>query len=215
MEDPAKSRPDPERYKLPWELPGEASGNSQYETPKQPIQAKQDAVPSLVNPTQTPEQTYFEQPLDIQSEKPRSKTKIIIIIVAVIGALLLLGAGVLGFLIFQGVKDSSQVQQKVTSFLQYVSDSDLESAYKLTSDEFKQSTTFEDFNSETSLYKSQYSDFQKLDQTGFFIEAESGRPTTYKYSGTITYTEGDEGEVEAILIKEDGEYKIQYIYVTR
>ena len=213
MEDPAK--PQPKKYKLPWELPGEASGNSPYETPKQPIQAEQDAISSLVTPTQPPEQSFVQQQPDIQPEKPKSKTKIIIIIVAIVGTLLLLGAGVVGFLIFQGVKDSSLVQQKVTSFLQYVSSSDLESAYKLTSDEFKQSTTFEDFNSETSLYKSQYSDFQKLDQTGFFIEAESGRPTTYKYSGTITYTEGDKGEVEAILIKEDGEYKLQYIYVTR
>ena len=150
------------------------------------MHAEQDASASLVTPTQPPEHSYVQQQPDIQPEKPKSKTKIIISIVAIVGTILLLGAGVVGFLIFQGVKDSSQVQQKVTSFLRYVSSSDLESAYKLTSDEFKQTTTLESFNSEISLYKSQYSDFQKLDQTCFFIEAESVRPTTYEYAGTIT-----------------------------
>lgn len=193
---------EPSKYKLPWELPSEASKNPRPETFSSPT-----------NPAITPQQTQ-PQPSDLQPDKPSSKSKIIIVLV-IFGLFLLVGAGIFGFLIFKGIEESSQAQLKLTSFLRHVSNNDLGSAYNLTSSEFKQVTTLENFEEEINLYKAQYSDFQKLEQTGFNIEAQTGRPTTYQYSGIIKYTDGDEGEVEAILIKEEGDYKVQYIYVAR
>jgi uncharacterized protein HemX len=186
--------------------------------PSQPPQA-QPQVPSTPTPTppapiQTPPQILTQQPVAPEPEvpKPKSKLKLILIVIAV---LVFLGVVFFGFLLFQGVKDAPQVQYKVTSFMQNVSDGNLESAYGLASKEFKQTTSLTEFEKSVSLYKHQYSDFQKQDQTGFSVESQSGQPTLYQYTGIITYTDGDQGDIDATLVKEAGEYKIQYIEVIR
>ena len=175
-----------------------------------PVQSPQTSQTPLE--TQTPQQVYTQQPTDPQLEKPKSKSKLKIVLI-VIGVLVLLGVFSIGLLVFKGVRDAPQVQQKVTFFLQNVSNNELETAYDLTSDEFKQSVTKEDFEKSMSLFKAQYSGFQKQEQVGFNVEATSGNPTLYQYSGVITYSNGDQGELEATLVKEEGEYKIQFIHV--
>jgi hypothetical protein len=120
-----------------------------------------------------------------------------------------------GFLLFQGLKDAPQIQSKVTFFMQYVSKDNLNSAYDLTSKEFKKTYSLEEFENLISTFKYQYSDFEKQKQTGFTVESVSGQPTLYQYLGEITYTDGDKGGIDATLVKEEGEYKIQFIDVTR
>lgn len=186
------------KYKLPWEIPNEVSEDSKSGESHQPIIVEKTVVPTPSSLT----------------KKSNSKTKIIIIVTIVV-ALLIVGAGVIGFLVFQGIQEASHVQQKITIFLKHTSKGDFESAYQLTSTEFKQTTTFVDFKSDITSLPGHYSDFENLEQTGFYIEAKSGQPTVYQFSGIITYINGDEGDVETTLIKEDGEYRIQNMYVTR
>lgn len=157
------------------------------------------------SPNLTPSQPSYLQP-----EKPNSKWKKIFLIV---GIFILLGVGSLGFLIFQGFKDAPEVKQKVTTFLQYVSNNDLDGAYSLTSSEFQKVSPREDFTKAMNLFKAQYSGFKEQTQTGFRIEANTGEPTQYQYRGEITYSDEDKGEVNATLIKEGGEYKIRGIKV--
>ncbi|OGH10354.1 MAG: hypothetical protein A2857_05590 [Candidatus Levybacteria bacterium RIFCSPHIGHO2_01_FULL_36_15] len=172
-----------------------------------PSQAQ--STSSIPTPNQVSQQNYV-QPAYTQPEKPKSKWKKILAIFAV---LILLGVALFGYLIFQGIKDAPQVQQKVTSFLSDVSNNDLETAYNLTSAQFKESTSKEDFTKARTLFKAQYAGFKEQKQTGFSVEANAGQPTLYKYSGAITYTDGDQGELSATLVKENGEYKILGIKV--
>lgn len=177
--------------------------------PQTPISQEQNTSPSATY-TATPQPVYPQQPVYMQPEKPKSKWKKALIR---IGILVLLLGLLFGYLILQGVKDAPKVQQKVTNFLQLVSNNDLETAYTLTSTQFKESTPKEDFIKAMSLFKAQYSGFKEQKQTGFSVEVNAGQPTLYKYSGTITYLDGDQGELAAVLLKEDGEWKILSIRV--
>jgi hypothetical protein len=78
-------------YKLPWEVPGEASKNSESERPQQPIQVEQTATPSPTTPTQTPEQTFAQQEPVIQPEKKKSKSKLILVLSIFVVSLLIVG----------------------------------------------------------------------------------------------------------------------------
>lgn len=137
--------------------------------------------------------------------KSNSKWKKILLIIF---GLFLLGGGLLGFLIYQGVKDAPQVQQEITTFLTTVSEGKYENAYSQTSSKFKEATSYEDFVKAMGLFKAQYSGFKEVSQTGFNIESNAGQPTVYSYSGTVMYDDGDQGQVAANLIKEDKEWKI-------
>lgn len=184
--------------------------NAENLTQQTPIAQGQNIPPSTAPYSPPPQPVYSQQPTYMQPEKPKSKWKKVL---AIVGVLILLLMGLFGYLIFQGVKDSPQVQQKVTSFLNDVSNNDLDTAYNLTSTQFKESTSKEDFTKAMTLFKAQYTGFKEQKQTGFSVEANAGQPTLYKYSGAITYTDGDQGELAATLVKENGEWKILGIKV--
>ena len=47
-----------------------------------------------------------------------------------------------------------------------------------------------------------------MSQTGFEISEETGEDTMYVYTGIVTYDNGDEGQLEAVLVKVNDEWKI-------
>jgi len=149
-------------------------------------------------------------PTTIEPVKSKSSWKKILVIIVVV---FLVGLGFFSYLLFQGVKDSPEVKQKVTSFLQNVSDNNLDTAYSLTSNDFKRATPKEDFVKSMQIFKAQYSGFKEQNQTGFKIVTNAGKPTQYQYTGEITYTDGDTGDLYATLIKENDEWRIYSIVV--
>jgi flagellar basal body-associated protein FliL len=179
-------------------------------TPIQPNFSQPLPPDTVPTPPPTPIQTQPLPPPPVETPKPKSKWKKILLI---IGIIFLIGVAGLGYLLFQGVKDAPQVSAQVSSFMQFVSTGDFSDAYSLTSSQFKNSLSQQDFNSAMISFKAQYSGFQSQKQTGFSVEANAGQPTLYKYTGAITYDNGDEGMVTANLVKEDGGWKILYIKV--
>jgi len=178
----------------------------------QPNQVTSQPISSdpVSSPPPAPIQTQSLSPPPVETAKPRSKPNKILLI---IGILFLLGVAVVGYLMFQGIKDAPQVKAEVSSFMQLVSNGDLTNAYSLTSSQFKDSVSPEDFDSAMNSFKAQYSGFQDQKQTSFSVEAKTGQPTLYKYSGVVTYDNGDKGEVTAALVKEGGSWKILNIKV--
>ncbi len=87
-------------------------------------------------------------------------------------------------------------------------------AYALTTQTFQQSVSEEGFFQVMQQDKPQYSGFRGLTQTGFRVVANAGQPVLYEYSGSITYDNGDIGQVAATLSNESGQYEIQGINVT-
>lgn len=118
-----------------------------------------------------------------------------------------------GSLFTQSLDAGPKVKLIVGSFMQSVSSGDLNNAYALTSTEFQKSLPRADFDSAMNTFGAQYSGYKEQKQTGFSIQANVGEPTIYKYSGEITYEDGDKGEVEASLVKEANDWKIVYIKV--
>jgi hypothetical protein len=173
-----------------------------------PVQPETSQIPPsetvTVTPvsTQPPPQPNFDIP-----KKPKLTFKKILLI-----AILLIFGG-LAFLFFQGVKEAPQVKAKVTNFMQLVSTNDFNSAYAQTSSLFKETISMNDFVNTMITFKAQYSGFKEQSQTGFSVEAKAGKPTQYKYSGVITYDDGDKGEVQAVLVKENGDWKFNSVKV--
>ncbi|MBM3250892.1 MAG: hypothetical protein FJZ07_01490 [Candidatus Nealsonbacteria bacterium] len=146
----------------------------------------------------------------VQFQKPKSKLKKVLI---VIGVIILLVAVLFGYFMFQGVKEGPIVERQVTLFLQYISDNNFEAAYDLTSSTLQNVQTFDEFKKVFSMLEAHYSGFNSQRKTGFKIEQMVGKPTLYHYSGLIEYTDGDQGNVRATLVKENDEWKIQTIHV--
>ena len=145
-----------------------------------------------------------------QPQKPKSKLKKVLLVA---GSVVLLVAVWLGYLMFQGVKEGPIVEQQVTSFLQHISDNNLEKAYDLTSSTLQEVQTFGEFKRTMFVFEAQYSGFNSQTKTWFQIEQNVGQPTLYHYFGLINYTDGDQGNVRATLVKEKNEWKIQAINV--
>ncbi len=177
---------DPIQYVPPWKIPPDGSVTQEPGVPQQPT----------------------------QNERPKTKLKFKIIL-AIIGSLVLVVVVFFGFILFQGLKDAPQIKLKLTSFMRYVSEDNLEFAHNLTSKEFKRTYSLKEFEELISTYEYQYSDFENQKQTGFSVESVSGQPTLYQYLGEVTYTNGDKGDIDSTLVKEDGEFKIQFIDVIR
>lgn len=178
------------------------------QTPQPVLSQTNLAIQPQNNPDPLQSQTFTT--VHPEPKKRSLLKKILIFIVS----LIILIAIVAGFFIFKGFKDAPQVQDKVTSFMEYASLEKYSDAYSLTSKAFKNMTSLDDFTRILSLYKAQYSGFQSQEQSGFYIQSNTGQPVQYQYTGDITYSGGDLGVVKAVLIKEGGEYKISSIFVT-
>jgi len=159
------------------------------------------------------QQTQTDIPLTTteSTSKPRSRIKKILLIIGIVIAVF---AVVFGLLIFKGFKDKPLVEAKVVEYMQLVSNQEFEKAYNdIASERFKAQITLEKFIEATELFEPQYSGFQKLEFASFSVRKNSGAPTIYEYSGIITYSNGDKGELSAFLEQENGEYKIDGINV--
>ncbi len=165
--------------------------------------------PVAVKPPVIPPQP--SNPATMIKRKSRTSVKKLL---GIIGGIIILIITGFGFLLYQGYKDGPEVAKSVTGFIQYVADKNIDQAYLLTSTEFKKTYPKEEFTKSMDLLEAQYSGFSEQKQTGFRIEANIGQPTLYKYSGTISYIDGDQGSIVANLIKEEGSYRIQWIEIT-
>lgn len=172
-------------------------------------------LPSSTAPAPVPQTTSVQSVVyrqtDTELPKPKSKLKKILAIMVV---LFLFVASGFSYAMLQGTKDSPKVKANITSFLRYVSDNDLDSAYLLFSSKVKETIPKDDFIRTMNAFKAQYSGFESQEQTGFSIEKNVGQPTMFNYSGVITYDDGDKGNISAILVKDDGEWKIYNIEVS-
>lgn len=154
-------------------------------------------------------------PLRPPEAKPsKSKRKIILLLAGIIIAF---AAAIFGYFVLPwiqtGFREADLAEKQLILMLELVSDKKFEKAYGLMSQKVQEAQSQEEFSKALLELGAQYSEFKALAQTGFQAEVKSGQPTTYNYSGIITYTDGDEGDIEATLVKENGEWKIHYVYV--
>lgn len=178
------------------------------------LSAQETSSPPVQNPTPTGNSSNI--PIStppLSPERPRSKLKKAL---AIIVGVVLVIAGITGYFLFQVFQEDPKVAPTVTSFLQDVSDDDLESAYAFTSDKFKEGVLFEDFAEfvSTPLGQALFTEFEEQNQTEFKVEISLRGPTLYRYIGTITYTDGNQGDLEVTLVKEEGEWKIFWVDVS-
>ncbi len=134
----------------------------------------------------------------------------------IIGALILLGAVLFGYIFYMGRSRGPEISEQATKFLSLASDFDAENAHDFFSDELKRAVSFEDFANDIDSYFYRL-DFVSQEQTGFyfFIGMPESAPYNifklrrfYEYDGVVTYARGQEGTINAVFIREDGQWKI-------
>lgn len=129
-----------------------------------------------------------------------------------ISLLFVAGISLFMYLFYQSVQNAPVMQQKVTTFLTAVSNKDYGSAYQLSSTNFQKLFTLDVFSKDMEIFKAQYSGFASVKQTNVSFYISIGQPAQYTYTGTITYNDGDIGDVQATFVKERGDWKINSIF---
>lgn len=149
-----------------------------------------------------------------EKPQPKSRRKVLLLGGAVV---IILAAAIAAYFAFRGaqnvVKEADLAEEQLVFLLQLISDKKFEEAYALMSRKVQEAQPQEEFSVALSELEAHYSGFKNLSQAGFHVEKKSGQPTIYEYSGTVTYTDGDTGDIEATLVKEKGQWKIEYVYV--
>jgi flagellar basal body-associated protein FliL len=147
--------------------------------------------------------------------KSNTKKKILILLsIVIIWVLIvvLLFVAIFGSVLWQ--TNPKEQRTTVSNFLEATSKQDYDSAYNLTSTEFKQVVPERNFAQTMSSSKSMYSEFKSLEN---FTFSETSRAKSwhslYSYSGRITYQDGGQGNVYVDLVKEGDGMKIINIYV--
>jgi hypothetical protein len=104
-------------------------------------------------------------------------------------------------------------RQEVATFLQYAARNEVDNAYALLSEEARRTTTREQM-AQLLASRELFTGYSQLRQITFQTQAVVGQPARYHYSGTIIYTDGEQGQVTAVLVKDRGALKLSRIQVT-
>jgi hypothetical protein len=120
--------------------------------------------------------------------------------------------GFLGGVIKYGVgkysKAMENVSNAVTEFMQLNSDGKIKDAYAMTSIEFQEQNSFEQYDDFINSMPWLFKDFQSIQIQSSSINSQSGGSTNYNISGNTIYNNNDLGTFEFALIGESNSYKI-------
>ncbi len=142
--------------------------------------------------------------------KKRSRLKIVFISLA---SLFLLGLLAFGLLSFYGYKNAHAITASVKSFLQATSNGNLDGAYALTTQNLHDTISRAEFTKTIDDSKAQFTDFERIETIHYKDSIVHDGHVYFGLIGTVTYTDGHQGELSAILLKEDGEWRVAGIEV--
>lgn len=139
----------------------------------------------------------------LKSKKSRLKKALLII-----GAIILVIVLWFAQLAYKGFKERAIAEPLVTEFIQMISTGNLDAAYNdYSAKRMRDEITFEQFKELATVMPCLYSGFQRLELPGFRVY-QGTEGTIYTYSGLIYYSNGDQGQLDASLEKENGNFKI-------
>ena len=130
--------------------------------------------------------------------------KIAIAIFIIVG----LVVGVIKYGVGKYSKAMENVSNTVTEFMQLNSDGKIKDAYAMTSIEFQEQNSFEQYDDFITSMPWLFKDFQSIQIQSSSINSESGAGTNYNISGNTIYNNNDVGTFEFALTGESNSYKI-------
>lgn len=163
-------------------------------------------------PQESKAQKFISQPISKVNQlfsKLKSKKAVTIIVAAVV----LLSAVALVPQLLKLSGGSQQASKLTTEFVTSLANNDFDRAYSLLSP--RSGITRGDFDEKIGVLQETSRGFKKQKMTEFGFESNLGEEALYTYVGSAVYEDGSEGAIEASLIKEDGEYKIVGISMTK
>lgn len=140
-------------------------------------------------------------------QKPKKHRKFFIVL-GIIVLVIIVGAALFGMLFYRGWQDAQKAGNTLTYFLTYLSNGDNDNAYSLIANKWKADSTEDKFIQDMSTLKLAFSEFKSQQTTGWHVQAYSGAPYTCFYQGKITHTDGKTDNFEAVLIIENGGWKV-------
>lgn len=139
----------------------------------------------------------------------------------IIGVLILLGALMFGYIFYSGYSRGPEISDRVTEFLELASDYETEAAYEFFTKDLQNAVPFDGFSEGVDDHFTRVS-FVSQKQDGFYFSIKIPHSQWYnifkiarfyEYQGTITYSNGQEGEVKMTFIREDGQWKMIAFYI--
>ncbi len=125
----------------------------------------------------------------------------ILIIVGLLGAVIKYGIG-------KYSKALENVSNTATEFMQLNSDGKIKDAYAMTSIEFQEQNSFEQYEDFINSMPALFKDFQSIQIQSSDFESQLGGSTNSNISGNTIYNNNDIGTFEFALISESNSYKI-------
>ena len=103
----------------------------------------------------------------------------------------------------------------MTEMMQLISEKEYDKAFTLTSAEFQKNTVRESFEAliNTDTGKALFTGFQSLSFDEFTVNSGTQYGTYYEYSGTVSYDNGDLGDILVRLVREDSVLKVNYFNI--
>ncbi len=143
--------------------------------------------------------------MEISQKKPMSKWKKVLIVVGIIILFIIAWAGIV---LYRGFQELPMAQEKILNFAQLLADQKIDEAYKLSSEVFQENVSRESME-QLADQKFILDGITEIHLTWFKIRKNANEPTYYDYWWTVSYNDGEIGELTAILVKENSEFKVQ------
>ena len=133
----------------------------------------------------------------------------------IVGVLILLVGIFYGYIFYAGWALGPEISERVTDFLILASDGDAEAAYEFFTEDLKKSLSLDDFVDSIQDHFFRLS-FEKQNKTGYNFNVGVKKPLynlfnlrrIYGYQGVVIYSNGEEGDLTMVFVKEGGEWKL-------
>ncbi len=153
-------------------------------------------------------------PKSVPNTNPGSQSATKKWLIAAACGIVLTGAFIAGaiYLFAGSLNESKDITNEVSRFLELTSRDDAQNAYGYLASDLRQELTFVDFK---ALIESQpyFVNVSDLNVRGWQKKYQIGGPTSFSLSGTISYIDGEQADLEAVLVKEAGVWKIHNLSI--
>lgn len=131
----------------------------------------------------------------------------------IVVALIVLVVAVYGYIFYTGSSSGPKISERVTEFLQLASDGYADEAYEFFTKDLKKTWPIEKFENDLDDHFG-WREFASQEQTGYEVNLTFSKynylgPTIfYEYQGIVTYTGNAQGDIIALFVKENGEWRL-------
>lgn len=129
-------------------------------------------------------------------------------ILMALGGIFLLLIIIFGYIFYSGMKEISEVEPVVVEFFELLSVEDIDTAYELTNERFKEEVTRSELGEYANIFNEHVDGISTVEMEGFTRGAYTYQGKVYEYRGVITDSGGEKANMRVSLTETDGRWEI-------